>query len=275
MKPKRSFVTENFSISREIYDFGWTMPYTHYHDSYEIYILESGERIVTIDEQDYTTRKHDAVLFEKNIPHTSRGNTPFSGMCIKFLDRFLDFYFTKHSKARLLECFSKHVITLTEDEFKRIKNIANNFVLNAPDNFAVLVYLMDILNTAAIRCIDSVIQKDEQPLSKSQLIMQYVDTNYRFINSIEDITNIFEVSESYIFKIFKQNYNTTPKHYIYSLKLKNVCMWLKNRDTTIKSIAFNSGFDCYEYFVRLFKKEIGCTPSEYRKRHSTQQITTK
>lgn len=98
MKPKRSFVTENFSISQEAYDFGWTMPYTHYHDSYEIYILESGERVVTMDGQDYVTKQYDAALFKKNITHTSRGETPFSGICIKFLDRFLDFYFTKNSK---------------------------------------------------------------------------------------------------------------------------------------------------------------------------------
>ena len=96
---------------------------------------------------------------------------------------------------------------------------------------------MDILNKAAGRSVDSVLPTEEKPLSKSQLIMQYVDTNYRFINSIEDITNLFDVSESYIFKIYKQSYNTTPKHYIYNLKLKNACMWLKNRNSTIKSIA--------------------------------------
>lgn len=273
MKPKRSFVTENFSISQEVYDFGWTMPYTHYHDSYEIYILESGERIVTIEGRDYTTKKHDAVLFKKTISHTSRGETAFSGICIKFLDRFLDFYFTKNSKSLLLGCFNHCVITLTDDEFNKLKDIADNFVLNSPKNLTVFVSLMDILNTAAQNSSEPVLLS-EQPLhSKSQMIIQYVDTNYRFINNIEDITNLFDVSESYIFKIFKQKHNTTPKHYIYNLKLKNACMWLKNRNTTIKNIAFNSGFDCYEYFIRLFKKEFGCTPSEYRKIHNKQYIS--
>ena len=48
MKPKRSFMTKDFAISKESHSEGWTMPYMHYHDSYEIYILESGSRIVTI-----------------------------------------------------------------------------------------------------------------------------------------------------------------------------------------------------------------------------------
>lgn len=270
MKPKRSFVTENFSISHETYDTGWTMPYTHYHDSYEIYILESGERVVTTDERDYTVKTHDAVLFKKNAVHTSRGDTPFSGICINVLDRFLDFYFTKHAKALLLECFNHSVISLTDEEFNKIKNIADNFILNSPKSFASFTALSDILNTAAERITEPIPNSKPTPLSKSQLIMQYAETNYRFINSINDITTLFDVSESYVFKIFKQNYNTTPKRYIYSLKLKNACLWLKNRNSTIKNIAFNSGFNCYEYFIRLFKKEFGCSPSEYRELHNTE-----
>lgn len=174
----------------------------------------------------------------------------------------------KIQKKLLLECFNHCVITLTETEFNKIKVLADNFVLNSPGNLYVFIALLDILNTAAQNSVDSLVNSEQKPLSKSQTIIRYVDTNYRFINSIDDITNLFDVSESYIFKIFKQSFNTTPKHYIYNLKLKNACMWLKNRDTTIKKIAFNSGFDCYEYFIRLFKKEIGCTPSEYRKKYN-------
>ena len=62
MKPKRSFMTKDFAISKESHSEGWTMPYMHYHDSYEIYILESGSRIVTIGDNEYKVGALDATI---------------------------------------------------------------------------------------------------------------------------------------------------------------------------------------------------------------------
>lgn len=267
MKPKRSFMTKDFSISQESHSEGWTMPYTHFHDSYEMYILESGSRIVTIDDIEYCVGSYDVTLFNKNIPHTSRGDTPFSGICIHLLDRFIDFYFTKEAKKILLECFNHTVIHLTEDEFSVIKNIANNFVIKEEGNFMKFVQIADILSNAAKRLDDHVSFQKQNPTSKAKSIIQYVNDNYIFINNVADIMEHFGVSESYVFKIFKQEYNTTPKKYLYQLKLNNACHWLENRDTTIKTIAFESGFECYEYFIRLFKEKMKCTPTEYRNRY--------
>ena len=267
MKPKRSFMTKDFAISKESHSEGWTMPYMHYHDSYEIYILESGSRIVTIGDNEYKVGAHDVTLFNKNIPHTSRGDTPFAGICIHLLDRFTDFYFTKEAKKHLLKCFNYTVIHLSDNEFQIIKSIADNFVVKADNNFMKLAQIADLLSAAAKRSEEYMPSQKQNPVSKASRIIQYVNDNYIFINNINDITERFGVSESYIFKIFKQEFNTTPKKYLYSLKLNNACHWLENRNATIKTIAFDSGFECYEYFIRLFKELFNCTPSEYKRRH--------
>ena len=266
MKAKRTFMTDSFTISQESHYQGWNMPYTHFHDSYELYILESGTRAVTIDGKEYTVCPHDVTLFNKNIPHTSRGNTPFSGICIHILDRFIDFYFTAEAKKHLLKCFDYTVIHLDCDAFTEIKNTADKFLVKDTNNFMKFVRIMEILCTAAERASEPPPELKTQTLSTAQRVIQYVDDNYIFINSITDIMEHFGISESYVFKIFKQSLHISPKQYLYSLKLNNACHWLENQEGTIKSIAFRSGFDCYEYFIRLFKEKMGCTPSEYRKR---------
>lgn len=40
---------------------------------------------------------------------------------------------------------------------------------------------------------------------------------------------------------------------------------LKYEKKSIKSIALDCGFDSYEHFINVFKKAVGCTPSEYKK----------
>lgn len=268
MDAKRIFMPENFTISQESLDQSWTMPYSHYHDSYEIYILENGSRTVTVGDKDYTVNAYDATLFNKNTPHKSKGISPFSGICIHILDRYLDFYFSVPAKKHLLECFRHTVISLNSSEFKTIKDIADNFTLNAPNNFIYLADILNILNLASTAAPQEISpHSDKLSAAKSQLILQYVNDNYVFIKNIMEIANLFDVSESYIFKIFKRKYNMTPKQYINKLKLLNICHRLKYTDGTVKAIAFDGGFDCYEYFIRVFKKNIGCTPSEYRNAH--------
>lgn len=43
------------------------MPYSHHHTNYEIYILLSGERLVTIGDITYRVKAGMASLFESNI----------------------------------------------------------------------------------------------------------------------------------------------------------------------------------------------------------------
>ena len=39
---------------------------------------------------------------------------------------------------------------------------------------------------------------------------------------------------------------------------------LASTDDTVNEIAYNLGFQYPQHFTRLFKKEVGYTPNEYR-----------
>ena len=267
MKQKKTFMNTDFTISQENHDAGWTMPYTHYHDWYELYILEKGTRIITIDGREYAANPYDITLFQRNVPHSSRGETPFSGICIHIAPRFLDLYFTPEAKKHLLRCFHHAVVPLSEKEFFRIKQIADTFPSENTSLFFPFVRIMDIINKASRRCEKAHPLPQSRSSSKARSILNYVEENYIFINSLSEIAEQFQVSESYLYKIFRQHYNTSPKKYLYDLKLNNACYRLENQTGTIRSIAAGSGFTCYEYFSRLFKEKKGCTPSEYRRQH--------
>lgn len=69
------------------------MPYSHHHTNYEIYILLSGERLVTIGDITYRVKAGMASLFESNISHRSVGDTDYTGICIHFSKVYLEKYF--------------------------------------------------------------------------------------------------------------------------------------------------------------------------------------
>lgn len=270
MQDIKCFINKEFTMSQEQYETGWNMPYLHFHNDYEIYFLESGIRTVMIDENEYQTRAGDATLFLPNHLHGSRGETAFSGICIHFSKSYLNRYFTAAAQKMLLACFEMPRIALPSEKLKIIKNDAGSFVVSDPNNFMILGSILQLLSQWG-QMQDA--RNDESSAStvyglkntKSEQILIYVKENYTSIHSVREISDLFEVNESYIFKIFKQNYNQTPKEYINELRLKNACYRLQDSTRTIASISEECGYLSQEYFTRLFKKKKGVTPSEYRK----------
>jgi two-component system response regulator YesN len=56
----------------------------------------------------------------------------------------------------------------------------------------------------------------------------------------------------------------TLTDYINKTRLENSKMLLKSSDLPISVVALNVGYTDPNYFVKLFKKQYGVTPSEYR-----------
>ena len=115
MTDRRTFLCEDFEISYEDTKKGWSMPYSHHHTNYEIYILLSGERLVTIGDITYRVKAGMASLFESNISHRSVGDTDYTGICIHFSKVYLEKYFLPAVVSSYLTCFKAPIIFIPED----------------------------------------------------------------------------------------------------------------------------------------------------------------
>jgi AraC-like DNA-binding protein len=66
--------------------------------------------------------------------------------------------------------------------------------------------------------------------------------------------------------LFKKSNGYSPIEYFLSLKMQRACQYLDLTDFTLKQISGLLGINDPYYFSRLFRKTIGLSPSEYRKR---------
>lgn len=71
---------------------------------------------------------------------------------------------------------------------------------------------------------------------------------------------------------FNENYNTkiSVAQYLLSLRMVNAQSLLENTDYSVGEIAEIVGYDNQLYFSRVFKKEYGISPAQYRKRAENQ-----
>ncbi len=73
------------------------------------------------------------------------------------------------------------------------------------------------------------------------------------------------VTQRRLTDIFKDAYGMTPKAYADSLKLQEARRLLSNSNMKVIDIAYSVGFGSLSTFYAFFKKEIGVTPSAYRR----------
>ncbi len=267
MHTKRAHINCSLEISREKMDSPWTMPYAHYHNSYELYILTSGERIVTIDEVEYETAAGDVAIFPPGHPHSSKGTTPFSGICIHFSESYMKQHFGENARQLLLDCFHKHVVHLSSTELAIIENIVDSFQTESAFSFLQLGQILEQIHTALKHNKkETSLSNAHRQNSKASQICNYINENYIYIQTVSEIAAHFLVSEGYVFRVCKEAFATSPKEYINGLRLEHFLHRLRYSDKPIKTLAAQSGFTCYEYFIRLFKENYGCTPGNYRER---------
>lgn len=82
--------------------------------------------------------------------------------------------------------------------------------------------------------------------------------------SLEEIGNRFELSPSYITRLFKEQTGYTLKAYIDIHRLNKAKRLLKDTDLKLKEIVREIGYFDETSFIRKFKKSEGITPMHYR-----------
>lgn len=73
------------------------------------------------------------------------------------------------------------------------------------------------------------------------------------------------MSEIYFRAIFTESAGISPHHYLIDCRIKNAKKLLWDTNISIVEVAEKSGFSCQQYLNKVFKRETGMTPNEYRK----------
>lgn len=102
--------------------------------------------------------------------------------------------------------------------------------------------------------------------------LDYIHSKYNEMITLEDMATLCNVSSSYFSKLFKKIVGENFANYINKVRIKKAKEFLEATDTPVMNIALDLGFDDCGYFIKVFKKLEGITPSNYRKLHNTTEM---
>lgn len=155
--------------------------------------------------------------------------------------------------------------TFLENENELLRDKLNRFALVLKENNAKKQYKKNKKTS---------LTDEEQELYKEK-ILNYMETSRPYLNSqIKQLDvakelnmNLHLLSET-LNTSFKQNFNNFINLYRVN-EAKQLMKKPEYRKYKIITIAYDSGFSSKPSFNRVFKNLVGCTPTEFQKKHNT------
>lgn len=108
-------------------------------------------------------------------------------------------------------------------------------------------------------------RKDAYLDTEMELALQYFNEHYNQEINIEAYAASRGMSVSWFIRNFKQYARTTPMKYLVERRMANAQILLETTNYNITEIGTIVGYDNPLYFSRIFKKQKGVSPSEYRR----------
>ena len=155
----------------------------------------------------------------------------------------------------------KHLPETDAESIQKLKALYDELPFISEERLAALYDLL------AFIIFDSAIQIVYDPLATE--IVDFINENFHKSLTVHSLCSRFHISKNRLYRAFSDNLDTTVNMYITECRLKKAKELLRNCDDSVCEISQAVGIDNYTYFCRLFKKIIGTTPTEYRKRNGT------
>ena len=163
--------------------------------------------------------------------------------------------------------FLMHIFNFCHSRNINLNNSVNentnfNAILQFNNIFEIKHYLLEIIKDV-FSCLKEKDIYNEPALN----IIKYINEHYNSYDlSLEDISKNTFLTPAYICVIFKDYTGKTVNKYITEYRIIQAKELLKDSNIKMNDIALKVGYKDGNYFAKIFKKETGYTPSEYRRK---------
>ncbi len=189
----------------------------------------------------------------------------------------------------ILEGINKRILDSGIPEPHKYRDLMVHMLLNQVDAVQNIIFrekfyqLTEMINSGLKQCgsfseLDTEIKQvvsgiidalNEHKCKKNDVVMEkcidYIEKNYAEELSLEKVAEMFFFNPSYFSTLFKSRTQINFSQYLLSVRLRKGRELLEKTDCKVYEIAAKIGYKDAKYFNRVFKKEFGMTPDEYRR----------
>ncbi len=250
--------------------FGITYPNKDYYikrDPSPCFIIEyivSGHGYLEINDEKYKLNAGDSYIIHPGdfCTYYADKDEPYKKYWVNFS---FAFFFTEMLKSYNINERVFRGMNLSgffEELFKLEEKFVSNDEIYIHASRLIFNAIMDI----ALHREDNTTSTSKDIAYKVRVLLNK-STSTRI--SIDDIAKKFYRSKNDITRQFKKKYNTTPHNYLIDLRIGKAKNMLVNSKKSLAEIANHFCFSSEFHFSNTFKKKVGVSPSEFRKKYDT------
>lgn len=274
----------------------------HWHQELEILTVYQGEVEVHIQQDTFLLKKGEGIYINPNVLHSYRQventttaicpNIVFSQQLLSGrISRIQNHYitpitmktdlpyliFTKevawHQEIlemldELFSLLQKYGTSNTSKRWPQLqfshKNIESACYEMAVQNLLSNIWQILYAHRETIP-LSNTNQRDLTSLIRIQKMIDYIHQNYSKQLSLRSICAAADIERSEATRCFQQHVNESPIKYLNSYRIAQAEKLLHDTTLPVNEIGELCGFLSASYFCRIFRREKGMSPSQYRK----------
>lgn len=95
--------------------------------------------------------------------------------------------------------------------------------------------------------------------------IKYIEVNLHTDLTVNSLCELLGITQPYLYRIFKERSSVSPKQYIDTCRINKAKNLLKTTNLTVSQVALSVGMPDSLAFSKFFSKNVGVSPSAYKK----------
>ncbi len=251
------------------------LPFWHFHPELELAYVNKAKGKRHIGNHLSYFNNSQLILIGSNLPHsgfTDRYTTNGLETIIQFKEDFLGEYFLSIPEmTQLKKLFEKARMGLIfgvdakELVGKRIVNLKGYKGIERIIRFLDILKDLSITNDYKLLNVDGyAFEVKQQDNLKIEIVFSHVNKNFQRPIPLKEIADKVSMTIPAFCRYYKKITGKTFTQFVNEFRIVHATKLLAESHSSITDICFESGFNNFSHFNKLFKKFTGKSPLKYR-----------
>lgn len=242
---------------------------------YDITLITEGEGFFRIDDMSHHVKTMD-VLF--SLPYQLREwdtENIVDGYALIFEEEFLSSFFNDSHFISNISYFKRDrknmKLSLSSMEFEQMNALARQ-IKHEIDGYTVKnKHILRALLYQALMQLDRAFIEQNNPPGQSDRhacidrFLRIVDSDFHKNHAVRYYAERLHLTPNYLNELVKRETGISAKQLIQNKLVTESKKFLLYSNLTIIEISERLSFETSSYFIRFFRKHVGCTPLQFRK----------
>jgi len=236
---------------------------TRTHPWVELSWVERGEALYRIEGQgDVRVGPGEAMVVPAGTPHATQLTGPFEGTALCIGCSMVDAIADAMGPATRVRRLRAGVIATSPSLVPLARVLRAEAAGSCPGNLLAADAVSEAVVVELLRRAPVRVAPEAARDARVNMALDRIHTSYAEPLTVDDLARVAKMSRFHFSRLFRQHVGQAPYRYLLRVRVRRAAELLRRGHHDVTESAFAVGFRDLGRFGRMFRREMGCCPSE-------------